>query len=196
MIINSQKLKEKTDTKYLGVILDQNLSWRQHVDSILPKLQKATGILSKLRYYVPKNILRTVYFSLYQSHLNYNLLNWSCASQNILDQIKVSQNKTLRIMSFAKRDQQCQNLFEDFKILPLDQLIKLTQAKFMWKITNKQLPKCILDIFNPRLDSKRPIRNTNIGHNFVPLFRTSLKERFITNVGIQVWKNTPLCIQK
>ena len=50
--INNFPLEEKPSTKYLGVILDKNLSWKQHVAHINSKLQKSIGIISKLRYHV------------------------------------------------------------------------------------------------------------------------------------------------
>ena len=45
---------------YLGVFLDENLSWEIHVNSISLKLRRANGALSKIRHYVSSNVLNTV----------------------------------------------------------------------------------------------------------------------------------------
>ena len=69
--INNSKIEEKTSTKYLGVIFDKNLSWNQQITYTNSKLQKSIGIISKIRYYLPKLLIRSIYFAFFQPHLNY-----------------------------------------------------------------------------------------------------------------------------
>ena len=59
--IDGKKLCPSTFIKYLGVFLDENLSWNNHVKSISLKLRRANGALSKLRH-VSSNVLNTVYY--------------------------------------------------------------------------------------------------------------------------------------
>ena len=109
--INNTVIEEKVYTKYLGVILDDKLSWKQHCDHLIPKLQKGIGVLSKLRYFLDKNAIRNVYLALFESHLNYNILNWSCTTQAVLNSISSCQRKVLRIMSFKNDLYSCDKLF-------------------------------------------------------------------------------------
>ena len=51
--IDGKKIYPSRMVKYLGVILDENLSWEPHINYISLKLRKANGVLSKIRYYVP-----------------------------------------------------------------------------------------------------------------------------------------------
>ena len=57
--------------KYLGVILQEHLEWQGHINSLLLKLNRAAGLLFKLWHYVPKFLLRTIYFSIFNLHLIY-----------------------------------------------------------------------------------------------------------------------------
>ena len=45
--------------RYLGVLMDKNLSWKHHVEHVLSKISKTIGMLSKLRHFVPKYTLLT-----------------------------------------------------------------------------------------------------------------------------------------
>ena len=66
--INGLNIPLKTKAKYLGIILDDNLSWQTHAQYINIKLSRAIGILFKLRHTLPKQMLRRFFFSFFQAH--------------------------------------------------------------------------------------------------------------------------------
>ena len=66
--ISGQKIEISDSIKYLGLHFQDTLEWDIHLNVIIKKLQRAIGLLSKIRYYVPKWLLRTIYFSLFNSH--------------------------------------------------------------------------------------------------------------------------------
>ena len=51
--------------------MEQHLDWNVHTNNGIPKLNRAIGILSKIRHYVPKFLLKTIYCSLFNSLLIY-----------------------------------------------------------------------------------------------------------------------------
>ena len=55
--IGEHALLEKNDTKYLGVIIDQDLKWQVHIENVTKKLDGAARILCKIRHYVDKENL-------------------------------------------------------------------------------------------------------------------------------------------
>ena len=55
--------------KYLGVFLDDRLSWKIHIDKLSKKLSRAYGMVYKLRHYIPLSSLKLVYYGLFHSHL-------------------------------------------------------------------------------------------------------------------------------
>ena len=52
--INDEKLKQETYSKYLGVLIDEKLNWKQHINQFNTKICKSIGILYKPRHLVPK----------------------------------------------------------------------------------------------------------------------------------------------
>ena len=194
--INNTNIEEKVFTKYLGVILDDKLSWKQHCDHLVPKLQKGIGVLSKLRYYLDKNAIRNVYLALFESHLNYNILNWGCTTQTVLNSIALLQRKALRIMSFKDDFYPCSQLFSDLNLLELEKSLALSLSKLSWKLVNKLLPSSIVDILMHHRSSLLPNRIRNFGYNFVPKYRTLVKARFISNRAPSIWGKIPSDIKE
>ena len=69
--INGQKIIPTTHTKYSGILLDQHLSWDQHLKMLKQKLSIPNGLLAKTIYYLTQDLRRTLYFSIFESHLRY-----------------------------------------------------------------------------------------------------------------------------
>ena len=67
--ISGQKFEPSCQVCYLGVILQDDLHWNTHLTSLIKKLSRSTGLLSKLRHYVPKYLLWTIYYTIFNSHL-------------------------------------------------------------------------------------------------------------------------------
>ena len=60
--IDGKKLYLTNKVKYLGIYLDQYLNWDTHINELSLKLARSTGILSKIRYYVPYHTLLNIYY--------------------------------------------------------------------------------------------------------------------------------------
>ena len=69
--LDNFQLKFSTCVKNLGLFLDEYTSWNSHFDQLAKKLGRANGVLSKLRYFVPVCILKTLYYALFHSYLSY-----------------------------------------------------------------------------------------------------------------------------
>ena len=87
------RLEPSTSVKYLGIHIDHNLSWDYHNKEMNAKLSRTNGILSKLRHYVPKKTMLSVYYALFYSHMTYGSLVWSLTTQKSLDSIFVTKKK-------------------------------------------------------------------------------------------------------
>ena len=71
-----RKVDKKTCAKYLGVLIDEHLLFRDPNKCLKQKLNKANGILAKLRHHLPSDILKIVYYSLFDTHLHYACQVW------------------------------------------------------------------------------------------------------------------------
>ena len=91
--INNTSVEEKESTKYLGTFIDNKLTWEVQIQHIKSKLARGIGMISKVRYYVDEPCLLKMFYSFVQSHINYNVLNWSCAKDSTLKSIQTKLKK-------------------------------------------------------------------------------------------------------
>ena len=96
----------------------------KHIDSLITKLSTAVGLLTKIRYYVPKYLLRTIYFSIFNSHLIYTCQVW-VQNEAKIQQISELQDKALRIINFKSKNHTISELYKSNEILKLTDYIKL-----------------------------------------------------------------------
>jgi hypothetical protein len=181
LTLNGETLKEVNFAKYLGVLIDNKLSWKNQIDAIKLKLSKGVGLLAKIRHFVPHNVLRSLYFSFINPHVDYNILNWGMASPTTLDPIDKKIKKAVRIISFKDSDHPSAPLYKDLKILPLSNSLELRQAKHMWKLINGFLPPCMSSQFN---FNERTVFSISYS-------RLVSLQRFILFMGPITWNQVP-----
>ena len=78
--------------KYLGVKIDQDLTWKHHINDLSVKLNRANALLFKIRKFVNDKILRSTYFAVFESNLNYWSLVWA-QNYNAINHLVILQKK-------------------------------------------------------------------------------------------------------
>ena len=150
--IDNILVEEKNTTKYLGTFIDNKLQWKSQIQHVKSKLARGIGLISKIRYYVDEACLLKMYHSFIESHVNYNILNWSCTNPSSLKPIESKIKKAIRTISFSKtKYEHTTPLFKKHKILPFHDLILLKKASFMWKIAHGYCPAVIASLFQKNL---------------------------------------------
>ena len=150
--LNGIKLKPTDNVKYLGLYIDQNLSFDYHINQLSKKLSRSNGILSKLRHFTSKETLISVYYSIFYSHILYGCSVWSLTTLHNLKTISILQKKCLRIMNFSPFNSHTNNLFLDDKILKLEDIIKIQQMKLVFDFKNDNLPEDLSKMFTLNSD--------------------------------------------
>ena len=112
------------------------------------QLAKVCGIVYKLRHCAPLSTLKTIYFALFQSKIQYSILNWGRANKTLTAPLQVLQNKFIRACLFLSKSTNINYLFYEFNVLKINDLIKIDHAKFMFKYINNMLPHVLLIILD------------------------------------------------
>ena len=191
--INGELLKEKTESKYLGITIDNKLTFSKHISDIHKKIVKGNCLLAKLRHYLPKKLLKNIYGAHVQPFLNYGILVWSMASNTNINQLSELQDKSLRILNFKRKDTEAIPLYNESKILPLNSLINLAHGQLIWRIKNNKIALTtseILQNHNTIISNRDPYRYT------IPYKRTEIGKSFFPYQGIKTWNDFPDCILK
>ena len=64
LVIDGKQIKQTKDNIFLGVVIDEHLSWKSHISNVANKISKSIGIIYKASFFLPKSSLRTLYYSL------------------------------------------------------------------------------------------------------------------------------------
>ena len=106
---------------YLGIILDEHLSWKTHVAMVTGKLSKINGNLNRLKDIYPTHVLLTIYKSLFVPHINYGSLVWG---QNF-NSISKLQKKVIRTVTRSNYIAHSEPLFKELNLLSVKDIIDL-----------------------------------------------------------------------
>ena len=77
LLIDGKEIEQVSQTSFLGVIINQNLSWKSHIGCITSKIAKSAGIIYKSKFYLPKQSLLSLYYALVYPYLHYCNLVWA-----------------------------------------------------------------------------------------------------------------------
>ena len=146
IILNGAHLKQVRSTKFLGIHIDENLSWKSHIDVITAKISKNIGVMNRLKYVLPSSILLTLYNSFVLPYLNYSILTWESPTPKC-NKLLTLQKRAVRTISKTGLHEHSGTRFANLKILKFSDLYHLNLGKFMYKHMNHVLPACFDSCF-------------------------------------------------
>lgn len=132
-------IKRETEIKYLGLIIDEKLSWTEHVNKIINKLSAISFAIYRMKKIVPKKLLWNIYHAHFMSHITYLNPIWNGCSQQLINRIQRLQNRVIKTIENKHRLTPTSILYENrLNIKKYGQLqtiitihkIKINQFKF------------------------------------------------------------------
>ena len=171
VVLNGSEIKQKTEAKFLGVIMDSNLNWKKHIEALRNKISRNAGVIWKLSSILPKRALKHIYYSFIESHLSYCSAVWGATtSMARLSALFSAQKKAVRAMSpgisnffydptTGRPPAHTKPLFNDLSLLALPNLIAKNILCTLQKARLKVAPQNIMNIFQYDSGSTR-VHNT------------------------------------
>ena len=190
LMIDEVPLTEKHSAKFLGVTLDSNLTWSEHIHNIHKSVSRNIGILYKLKKLISEKSLLILYNSLVLSHINYCNIVWGNCSVTKINSLLLLQKRALRIVTNSHYLEHTEPLFAHLTTLRIQDVHTLQTGIFMYKYTNDQLPELFHNYFdlNSNVHSY-PTRRSSDFHLENP--RTILAQKSIRHHGPDVWNTLP-----
>jgi hypothetical protein len=138
--IEGTLLEVVNHTKFLGIILDNGLTWKQHALHLSKKISKSIGILSWAKKFLNKSTLKQLYFSFLYPYLTYCSLILGNASDTILWPIFRTQKRAIRIIENIRGRDSSRAAFKKLKLLRLPDIYRYSALIFVYKDKNGLLP--------------------------------------------------------
>jgi hypothetical protein len=128
-------ISKVNDLNFLGLNINNTLSWKTHINKILPELGSACFAMRAVKPFMSPQMLKAIYYSCFHSIISYGVIFWVHTAPST--RVFMLQKRIIRIMTGSKSKDSCRKLFTSLKILPLPSLYIFSLLRFV--IKNKNL---------------------------------------------------------
>ena len=147
------------------MIVDDKLTWEQHVEFISGKMVRNIGILKRIRNFIPQESLLLFYHTWIKPYLRYCSIVWGQCSEILKDRLQTLQNKVARTIARVRYEEADHNIFLDnFDWLSVRNLIKLDMGIFIYKEFNNMHPERTNIIFH-KVDNIHSYKTRSVTSN-------------------------------
>ena len=143
LMINGSSIERVSEFDFLGLTLNEFMSWSSHAKKVSNKISRVLGIMNRMKHFLPFSALRLMYQSLVNCHLQFCLLAWGYE----YNRVYYLQKKAVRIMTASKYNAHTEPLFKQLNMMKLEDSFSLQCLKFYHKFKGNYLPKYFADIF-------------------------------------------------
>jgi hypothetical protein len=177
LFIDSNPLIQVSNFDFLGIQIDETLSWKNHLFKIQMKVSKVSGIMNRLKHYLPTETLLVIYNSLILPHFLYGILLWGWKSSRL----NKLQKRVIRIITMSKRNAHSNPLFKKCNILKLEDIFQLQEWKFYFKFKKGVLPHYFMQFTFPRQLDFHPHSTRNRHLLIIPSLKYEFSKTSIKN---------------
>ena len=147
IIINGQSIDRVESTRFLGVLVDSKLDFKQHISHIRKKAAKGIYVLSRARRYFDEITMKELYYAFIHPYFHYCHEVWGSTRDTYLDPLIKLQKRAIRIVAGVPRRHHTFELFLSYNIIPFKKLYKYSVYLFLYKLINNLLPSAIQSTF-------------------------------------------------
>ena len=185
LTLSGKLIEQVVEQKFLGIIFDDKLSWKPHINSVISKLNCCLGAVRGTRPYLNKHALMTIYYSLMQRRIQYCIPTWGSwethGNQSLLAKLQAVCNKFFRTIYHLDNRASVTNLFKENNVLTTYQVYDFEIAKVMHRASIGVLPEALQSLFYRSRRGSFPIRySTN-----------QFMKKNISHAGPKIWQSLP-----
>jgi hypothetical protein len=192
LVLNNKKIEKVCSCKYLGVIVDENLSFKEHINNVIKKIRQFCGIFYKLRLKIPSVCLKTMYYAFVHSHINYGLEIYGNTFKTYIEPLQIMNNKILRIIQNKPIYTPVNQLYVNFNTLPITTLRYFNILRMVHKYIHhtKELPLIYHNyfIFSSQIHDHDTRSSGNL---YQPSVESVFGMRNTKCLGCRLWNKIP-----
>ena len=188
LIVDNVKIEQANKTKFLGVMIDEYLSFEHHVNHIKGKVARGLGILYKAKRFLLERSLLQLYNSFIYPYRNYCIVVWGNTCDSFLLPLIRLQKKAMRILKGAKKLDHTEPIFKELQVLKLREIYVYSLQLVLFKFHHKQLPGVFENYFKTNSAfHNHSTRHANLLH--VPLLKTKQASISVRRNGVRVYNH-------
>ena len=186
--IGTESIPRVKKTKYVGMMIDENLTWEHHISEICNSLVKYFGVFYNIRNFINIQLARTIYYACIYSRIQYGIEIYGSASKTQLSRLQTMQNKLLKVLTKQNRLYSTDALHRDLKILKVEHIYQQSVLRFV----HNCVIESPIEVFENYFTSRDHVHghNTRGSHNLVThRARSQMGQKTTHYTGAKLWNN-------
>ena len=144
IVIDNIPLPVVTKIKFLGIWIDNHLTWQPHFDQLCLKIIRKTTLLRLSKSHLRTNTKKILYYAHIYSHLAYGITTWgNMIKKEHLNKLQKLQNRCISLISNKDASSK---VYHSLKIMKVRDIIKLQNLKLGFKVQHSQLSENVLTV--------------------------------------------------
>jgi hypothetical protein len=184
-------IERKQYVRFLGLIVDERLSWKYHANYVSGRLTSALFALRRTKNLASRDNLLTLYYSLFYSHISYGLILWGSATKTVKNKIIIMQKKAIRLITGSHYNAHTTPLFSELKALKFEDIYELQLGKFIYCLYQNNIPKPLQSFFSINSDTHN-YNTRNLNNPCIPLHKSNVTAMSIFSKSYKLWYNMEL----
>ena len=183
-------INEVDSFNFLGVQIQKNLKWNEHIQHKSNKIAKINSLLYRLKHTLPTSVMISIYNALIVPHISYGITAWGGATLSQLKHLCTLQKKCIRTISKSKYNAHTNPIFHKYKLLKLQDIYETNCCKLYYRSKLNTLPKYHLDKL-PTVASINPHSSRQAYDIYIsPLHMSKATQSLNFKIG-QAWNKLP-----
>ena len=177
--------------KFLGVFIDDKITFSDHISKLCSKLSSGIGMLRRLKSCVPRDVLKQLYYSFIYSHFTYAITSYQSAYQNQIKKLDNLINRALKLT--LNIDTITPVLLKEKRFMNLDMTVNYFCCINMYKILKTNSHQFFKNkITSFQIEHEHVTRATNLELIHLPIYRLSKCKRSFLYRGLIFWNKLPI----
>ena len=192
----NQNIKKTSHIKFLGIILDENLTFNDHINEVCNKLKRLFHIFYNIRDYLSHENIKTIYYALVYSRIKYGISVYGQACNTKLKRIQTIQNQLLKVLAGKDYLFSTDKLHVEFELLKVKDIKEQEVLAFVHNFFSNSLPPVFNGYFETLVSNHN--RNTRNGGNLIRItgHKTNIVALSIKIQGAKIWNKTDNDLKK
>ena len=187
--VEDVKINQTDQSKALGLNIDKNLSWKEHIHAVSKKVASSIGALKRIRPFISMHTAIKIYKGLTETHFDYCRFVWDGLSQQLSKKLQKLQNRAARAITVSSYNMNSSYLLNSLSWDNLSVRRIKQKANIMYKCVNKLAPNYLCNMFTPRALSF-DLRDAS-QKLYLPKPRTNYLKCSFSYSGASLWNDLP-----
>ena len=191
LTIRNKELEVIKNDKYLGVVIDNSLNWKEHIKTNSARVSKAIGFLRHAKAFLPQGTIKALYTGIVEPHFQYCCSVWGCAGSTEINQLQKLKHRAARILTISGFGTPSRLLVDMLGYKTIEQLIADESKIMVFKSLHDRAPPYLCDFFTRNSNSSSYVLRNNATDLKFPKKKSCNGQRCFSYRGVKMWNDLP-----